>query len=78
MSLFTLSENGKDFGRYILSPRKDLVVIFRNLTSVKEWKERYVFARGFTELDNGDPSEFFIPQTWGAPSNSLSFIKLFS
>ena len=39
-----------------MSPRKDLVVIFENLTSVKDWKDWYFFARGFIDLDNGDPS----------------------
>ena len=54
-----------------LSPRKDLVVISRNPTSVKEWKDRYFFTKDFTELDSGEPSEFFIPQSLGAPSNHL-------
>ena len=30
-------------------------------------------ARGFIELDNGDPSEFFLPQIWGASGNSFFF-----
>ena len=77
VNLFTLSENCKDIGRYILSPRKDPVVIFRNPISVKEWKDRYFFARGFTELNNGEPLEFFIPQTYGSLSNSFSFVELF-
>ena len=77
MNLFTLLENGKDIWRYTLSPRKDLVIISRFLTSIKECKDRYFFSRGFTELDNGKPSEFFIPRTWGAPSYSLSFVELF-
>ena len=61
MNLFTLLENEKNFGRYVLFPRKDLVVIFGNPTSIKEWKDQYFFTRGFIELDNGEPSEFFIP-----------------
>ena len=77
LNLFTLSKNRKDFGRYVLSPRKDLVVISKNPTSVKEWKDQYFFAKGFTELDNGEPSEFFIPRTWGAPGNSLYLVELF-
>ena len=36
VNLFTLSENMKNFQRYILSPRKDPVVISQNPTSIKE------------------------------------------
>ena len=39
VNLFILLENGKDFRIYILSFRKDLVVISINLTSVKKWKD---------------------------------------
>ena len=39
VNLFTLSENKKDFKRYVLSPKKDLVVISGNHTSIKEWKD---------------------------------------
>ena len=76
VNLFTLSENAKDFGRYVLSPRKDLVVILGNPTSVKEWKDRYFFARCFIELYNGDLLEFVLTRTWGVLGNSLFFMLL--
>ena len=63
INLFTLSKNRKDFGRYILYPSNDLVVIYGNPTNVKDWKDQYFFARGFIELDNGDHSKRFLPQT---------------
>ena len=66
INLFTLSKNEKDFGRYVLSPRKDLVVISRNPTSVKDWKDRYFFAK-----------DFFLPRTQGTLGNSLSFEFIF-
>ena len=59
-----------------MSPRKDLVVVSGNPTSVINWKYRYFFPRGFIELDNGDPSEFFLPQTWGASGNFLFFMLI--
>ena len=77
MNHFIMSENGKDFGRYVLSPRKDIVLISKSPTSIKEWKDQYFFARDFSKLDNGEPSKFCIPRTRGAPYNSLSFVELF-
>ena len=41
-------------------------------------KRSIFFARGFTELDSGEPSDFFIPKCWGDPANSLSFIICFN
>ena len=63
INFFTLSENGKDFGRYVLSLRKDLVVVSRNSTSTKDWKDQYFFARSSIKLNNRDPLEFFLPRT---------------
>lgn len=61
-----------------MSPRKYLVAIYGNPTSIKEWKDQYFFARGFTKLDNGELLEFFIPRCQGAPGNSLSFVICFN
>ena len=47
VKIFTMAKNGKDSRGRMLFPKKDCILIFRASSSVKLWKDQYIFAQGF-------------------------------